>query len=216
MCEWCISRSTIGMATLSSMKNSPQQVKSLFMVMMILRYSYRLLISSHSPEYAAEPNLRFQPEFRLTGENETISIGTSSFSYAVQKPYVGWDRFSNEIFDLLDAVEAIGEVLTVERVAFRYLNLLENADGIESDFKQTNFDATLGSFDLTQYQTAVKLEIDQDEYIHVIQVRNHASVTHTTNQEQKLASYLTLTPQYRQIWLTFGSRRLRSAERDIF
>src|SRR5690606_26479146 len=45
MGEWWMTRSMMGTATLSSWKNSPQLVKSLLVVRMMERYSYRLLIS---------------------------------------------------------------------------------------------------------------------------------------------------------------------------
>lgn len=73
-----------------------------------------------------DPQLRFAPSFELREPNgqRSIRIGPQAVSYHRGAPYVGWDRFQPELFEVVDQLFAKAGGLTIHRLGLRYLNAL--------------------------------------------------------------------------------------------
>ena len=169
-----------------------------------------------------DPNLRFQPEFRLQGHSETLLIGNQIFGFTIQAPYIGGDSFIEKILKLLDDISELNEAVNVHRVAFRYMNLIEFAKGADSDFDQIKFSGTIADFDLTKHNTLVKFEFADEDIKHIIQVRSHATVTNsltnTTTNGLLLDIDTALSSNLSEFWENTADivKRLRASERDMF
>lgn len=129
------------------------------------------------------PNLQYAPDHRLKGENEVVQVGGNNLSIAVTRPYPGWDVFNPFILEVLGIAESVGVIETVSRVAFRYINLIERYQGVNSDYELINFEGELGKFDLKTCQTAVRLEIEENGVNHAIQVQNNSRVASNISEQ---------------------------------
>jgi len=85
------------------------------------------------PIRQADPNLRFQPVFELTGDHRTIRVGPQVISYHRVAPYIGWQRFLQELIETITGVFEKANGLIVRRLGLRYLNALRpDLHGIRS------------------------------------------------------------------------------------
>src|SRR5687768_15414418 len=53
----------------------------------------------------ADPNLSFQPHYRLTQEHFVVQIGPKVLSINVMNPYCGWTAYRQEILSVYREVE---------------------------------------------------------------------------------------------------------------
>ena len=79
-----------------------------------------------APIRSLDPQLRFAPSFELRERNghRSIRIGPQSISYHRGAPYVGWNQFKPELFEVVDQLFAKAGDLTIRRLGLRYLNAL--------------------------------------------------------------------------------------------
>jgi uncharacterized protein (TIGR04255 family) len=71
----------------------------------------------------AEPNLKFQPHYTLSGEQYNVRLGPHVFSLAINAPYQGWDSFRLTFFSVLERIRNSGIVTAVHRLGLRYINV---------------------------------------------------------------------------------------------
>jgi len=88
-----------------------------------------------APLRQADPHLRYQPVFELveTGGNRSVRIGPQVISYHRLSPYIGWERFSCEINEAIEALFEKTDGLQIRRLGLRYINALRaDVHGIRS------------------------------------------------------------------------------------
>jgi len=73
-----------------------------------------------------DENLKFKPHYKISKENIVLQIGPDVLSISMVKNYMGWDVFSNEIYDLLDQIEKSKIVKEYSRIGIRYVNFFES------------------------------------------------------------------------------------------
>jgi len=73
-----------------------------------------------------DPNLRYLPEFELAqpGEHRAVRIGQHVLSYHRTAPYVGWERFEPELYEVVGALFRNADDPVITRLGFRYINAL--------------------------------------------------------------------------------------------
>lgn len=169
-----------------------------------------------------DPQLRFQPELRLHGEQEVLMLGPHNFGYAIQRPYIGWSQFNSRITELLSSIKTLDEDIQVERVAFRYINLIPSTNDQVNEFDVIRFNGALGPFDLSKENSYIKIEVPDGELKHIIQVKNKASIVDSRNQEELTGLVLDIdsskSVDLENFWDNFEDTitSIRDAERQLF
>lgn len=167
-------------------------------------------------------NLRFQPEHRLHGKGETLLIGSNTIGVAVNKPYIGGSAFVSMILEILEVIQSLNEEINVERVAFRYINFLEMAEGDKTQFDQIRFEGSLGNLNLAEHNTMVRIELSADDCSHSITLKNQATALNTIDNVSSTGLLLDIDTSIKSGLKNFWSQKaeiinsLRAAERDTF
>jgi uncharacterized protein (TIGR04255 family) len=103
-----------------------------------------------APVRRSDPNLAIQPllQARTNDSSRFAKIGEQVFSWHALNKYPGWEQFKPELDQALTHVFAAVGGLDVDRLGFRYVNLLTQAHHIEG-FGSFNMDASVGGQRLT-------------------------------------------------------------------
>lgn len=72
-----------------------------------------------------DPNLQYQPYYKLIHENYLLQIGPNVLSIVNVNDYVGWSTFSSKINDTFLKVDKIGFISKANRLGIRYINFFE-------------------------------------------------------------------------------------------
>jgi uncharacterized protein (TIGR04255 family) len=118
-----------------------------------------------------DPNLKYQPLYRLQNGNINITIGSQVIAFSVSKPYMGWTQWKSAILGILNEISNRKIIKTVERTGLRYINFLEQNvyDVINADIRIINSQVKCTS-------TTIRTEIPDSEYVKALQLANNASV----------------------------------------
>jgi len=71
------------------------------------------------------PQLRFQPTYRLRGEKYYISIGAKVFAVGIHMPYPGWTAFRGKLISVFETLASKPVVKQLQRLGIRYVNAFE-------------------------------------------------------------------------------------------
>lgn len=126
-----------------------------------------------------DPNFKFKPLYRISNPNFVAQIGPDVLTISSFPKYAGWDKFSKQIFSILDRIEKVGIIDSVLRIGIRYINFFEN-----DIFKDIDLKIYIGENDITYKNTIIRTEIEQESYRSSLQVANNA------NQNNKLGSII--------------------------
>lgn len=73
-----------------------------------------------------DPNLSFQPHYRLQGPRGTITVGPRTVAIApLSVPYPGWPQLQKEFDSIFARLAPAGFIGTVERFGLRYVNFFD-------------------------------------------------------------------------------------------
>jgi len=118
-------------------------------------------------------NLKFAPLIRLDGEQFSIAIGDNVFSVSCRLPYVGWDKFKEEILAIVSMLNESGVINNIERFSLKYINMLQKYKGA-SGISMLDADVRLGPFNLSENGCSLRTEINKDGVINIVQIVSHA------------------------------------------
>jgi len=138
----------------------------------------RLPFSTVPREFLQQaPDLKYQARFRLIGNSFAILFGDYCLSLSSLKPYVGWEQFKPFIIEILGYLKDSTLVGAIERYSIKYVNLLPAAHGdFAEQYKYLNFSANLGKFPLTSSPTWVRAEIDDANYMNLLEFAANAQI----------------------------------------
>ena len=128
---------------------------------------------------ATDPNFKFKPHYRISNQNFVAQIGPDVLTISSFPKYVGWDKFSKQIFSILDRIKEIGIIDSILRIGIRYINFFDN-----DIFKDIDLKISIGGDDIAYKNTIIRTEIEQDLYKSSLQVANNA------NHNNKLGSII--------------------------
>ncbi len=128
---------------------------------------------------AADPNFKFKPHYRISNQYFVTQIGTDVLTISSFPEYAGWDRFSKQIFTILESIEKASIIDTVLRIGIRYINFFDN-----DIFKNIDLKICIGKDDIAYKNTIVRTEIEQKSYKSSLQVANNV------NHNNKLGSII--------------------------
>jgi uncharacterized protein (TIGR04255 family) len=71
----------------------------------------------------ADTHMRYNPTIELVdGRNRMVRIGEHVLAFHVLEPYIGWQAFSPQLENMVDALFSRAPQVTVRRLGLRYLN----------------------------------------------------------------------------------------------
>lgn len=118
------------------------------------------------------------PQYRLTkrmvGDYSMLQIGEKTLSLACRKPYKGWEKFKEEIVCLLDALNEIGVIKSIERFSLKYINIIDASIG-GPGLNGLELGMELGGYNLLENSSGFKLrtEIKIDNYVNILNIVPH-------------------------------------------
>ena len=115
-----------------------------------------------------DPNLRYQPYYKLSIDNITLNIGPKVLSFVNSSPYSGWSKWSTFFYDILEQVIKTDVLNKIERFGLRYINLFPN----ENIFGNVKLEIKLIDTLLSKESTNLRTEIHDDEFVKILQVGN--------------------------------------------
>lgn len=138
------------------------------------------------PVKEIEASLRYVPRIRLEGGNHSVQIGERSVSLSCQRPYSGWERFSEEIRNLVEVLRGANSMSQLERFSLKYVDLIELQQ--PPDLSCLNVELKLGGVCINTKPVQLRSEIKDHDLIHIMQILSPAQVL--LPDEQKLSGVL--------------------------
>ena len=116
-----------------------------------------------------DANLRFAPVGRILWGEFFVLYSDNSLAIACKMPYPGWAAFKTTIKRVLDLIQATNIVSNVNRVALKYVDLVERQT-LKDQIEAVNLKIELAGHKLTREQFQLRFEIERDECINAIQL----------------------------------------------
>lgn len=133
-----------------------------------------------------DPRFKFSPEIRFVGESKVLSIGRHVMNIISLAPYCKWQNFKPMILDALRHLESSGLATEIERISFKYSNIIEGGSSAKEQFETINLTVKAGEHDLTDHPTQIRTEIKMGDYVNIIQVvpfaRSENSITNKASE----------------------------------
>jgi uncharacterized protein (TIGR04255 family) len=119
----------------------------------------------------ADPNLRFQPYYRLRKENFLMNIGPSLLSLAVTEPYPGWNDYLHEILNVFGKLQGLNFINKVTRAAIRYTDFFEG-----DIFSGINLSILMNNQRAPTYEAYFRTIIPRERFRCLLQIGNSTRV----------------------------------------
>ena len=71
-----------------------------------------------------DPNLHYQPFYRVRNNNFIFSIGPHSIVFSSLKPYAGWTPWTKFFYQVIDKIKEKSIITHVERIGLRTFDIL--------------------------------------------------------------------------------------------
>ncbi len=143
----------------------------------------RRLPSADIPAVIAQidPNLRFTPKVLMEepGGGFIWQVGDRVITLNCRRPYVGWARFKDAVEALSRIVEGSTLIPQLQRHSLRYIDLL--GEELADDLSVLRVALTVGDRTISD-RVQLRVEIPDDDYLHVVQIATAAQVNLSGSQ----------------------------------
>ena len=119
---------------------------------------------------SSDPSLKYRPHYKSASNGLIIQIGPNVLTISSHPEYIGWQAFSEKIFDLLEELNRGDIIERVERLGIRYINFFEN-----DIYEEANLQVNIKNEPIAYNNTVIRTEISQGNYSSTLQVANNAS-----------------------------------------
>lgn len=123
-----------------------------------------------------DPNLQFAPTQQIQWDGFLISFSDRSLVIGCKLPYPGWTAFKVAIKSIIDILKTTQLVTEVERFSIKYIDFVEN-ESIEEQVRLLNLSLIIANRQLTNNVFQCRIEIPEDNFIHIVQLVAGAQVT---------------------------------------
>lgn len=117
---------------------------------------------------ASDPNLIYQPHYRIKRENFLIQIGPKVLSLGCIEKYTGWDIFFSEALTVFNKIKELNFISAVTRFGIRYINIFEH-----EIIDHIKLQLTIGGNPLKNKETGIRTVFDDDNFKTILQIGNH-------------------------------------------
>lgn len=116
-----------------------------------------------------DPNLRFQPHYRVANGNYIFAFGPNSISFSCLTPYSGWTNWTGFFFPIL---EEIGKIDILQNVKINRLGL-RNINHISGNLlENTKTTFSMDNNSLAPFNTQIHSEFDENGYLIILTMAN--------------------------------------------
>lgn len=120
----------------------------------------------------SDPNLVFQPYYRLTSKNFAFQFGAKVITLNNSGTYVGWDIYYAKLVETITEVVKKGLIKNVLRLGIRYINFFENID----IYKKITLEVKMNNTALESRQLLTRAELSRGKFNGVLQVASNANI----------------------------------------
>jgi len=107
-----------------------------------------------------DPNLLFQPHYKLVKDHYILQIGPKVISLAItDQKYTTWESYYTEIQEVFEKVNEIGFISEVLRVGLRYINLF-----VDDIWENINISVKISDNEIHSDEIFVRTLLDKGEY----------------------------------------------------
>jgi len=137
------------------------------------------------PEFVRtnDPNLRFQPNYKLLQDNFILQIGPNVLSVVNANQYVGWPDFALRILETFSRVNKLGLVAKANRLGIRYINFFEF-----DIYENINLKFTLSDQPFVAEQITFRSTLATGKFLSNLHIINNGNIT--TNNISKSGSLI--------------------------
>ena len=117
-----------------------------------------------------DPNLRYAPSLRIEVMDIPLiwQMGERVFTYNNKKPYLGWNRFVEEIKFLSGIFEEINLFKSIEKISLRYIDLIEK--DIFHDLSDLKVSINIDKWEVKDEKISLLVEKFDGGFKNIIQV----------------------------------------------
>lgn len=119
-----------------------------------------------------DPNLIFQPHYRLKRDNFLVQMGPKTLSVIATKGYPGWQTFLSEIECVFDRVRDLGVIVKVTRFGIRYIDFFDL-----DIFKHLKLRILVDEADLVGENLLFRVEFAKGRFRSALQLSNDARLS---------------------------------------
>jgi uncharacterized protein (TIGR04255 family) len=125
-----------------------------------------------------DPNLRFQPWYRLKDKDFLMQIGPQVVSFINLNEYVGWNTFFGRIRSSLNKIQQLDLVEKILRLGLRYINFFDF-----DIYKRINLELLMANAPLAAKQMTFRATLETGSYLTNLNIVNNA-VTRRNGQQK--------------------------------
>ncbi|MBL1213765.1 MAG: TIGR04255 family protein [Ignavibacteriae bacterium] len=114
-----------------------------------------------------DPNLKYQPFYKLSRGNVSLSIGPKTVMFSNLAPYVGWNDWSNFFNNILEKIDETKVFSQVERFGLRYINSFNS-----NLLQKINIEFKINNKSYYENPLNIRTEIHDDELVKILQLVN--------------------------------------------
>ncbi len=140
----------------------------------------------------SDPNLIFQPYYRLSTENFAFQFGAKVISLNNSGTYVGWDVYYAKLVETITTVVKSGVIKNVLRFGIRYINFFENID----IYKNITLEVKMNNAPLESTQLLTRAELNIGKFSGVLQVASKADIITGVGKTAKKGSVIDIDIGY--------------------
>ncbi|MDR2630160.1 MAG: TIGR04255 family protein [Spirochaetaceae bacterium] len=116
-----------------------------------------------------DPNLYYQPFYRVRNNNLTLSVGPHSIVFSVLKPYAGWTQWTQFFYPIIDKIKEKNIITQVERIWLRTFDVLTG-----NIFERINVNLTVNGNIVTSSPSSFYTEFKQNNTHVLLNINNAA------------------------------------------
>lgn len=126
------------------------------------------------PEFILEqnPDLKFKPYYKLSNESFFLQIGPNVISLGSKIPYVGWDRFFEELKKAFLTIHKCSIFDKAVRIGIRYINTFN-----DNIFENINLAINMKGTSLENNKNIFRTEIEHNYFRSNLQISNNAEIS---------------------------------------
>ena len=130
-----------------------------------------------------DPNFKFKPHYKISNDKFIIQIGPDVFTVGSTIPYIGWNEYSDEIYNLLQRLFNLKIISQVIRLGVRYINFFES-----DIFSRIKLSLSIDESEHECKNTLIRTEIVNNDFINTVQIANN--VNHVVNGRPIIGSII--------------------------
>ena len=123
-----------------------------------------------------DPNLRYQAEYRVSGETAAVFMGDRVAGVSVPAPYEGWQNFRPRVLEFLELLQGSQLVRAVERFSLKFTNVIPAPPEPQRQLDLLNLKVEIGGIKPNENGFRFRTEINDERIIRIVELATNAEV----------------------------------------